>query len=83
MDGFKTYVGSGGNFSHPMDKFEFQALVDGEWVTIVSETGNTDPQYGKDFEEEVLTSKVRYYVPAYENNQVRLYELEVYSTITY
>lgn len=83
VDGFKTYVGSGGNFSHPMDKFEFQALVDGEWVTIVSETGNTDPQYGKDFEEEVLTSKVRYYVPAYENNQVRLYELEVYSTITY
>jgi hypothetical protein len=82
IDGFKTYIGSGGSFSYPIAQFEFQAYVDGEWKTIVSVTGNSEPQYGRDFES-VTTDKVRYYVPEYTNNQVRMYELEVYSTIVY
>jgi hypothetical protein len=82
VDGFKTYIGSGGNYNYPVAQFEFQAYVDGQWSAIVSVTGNSDARYGRDFDS-VTTDKVRYYVPAYSGNQIRMYELEVYSTIVY
>jgi hypothetical protein len=82
IDGFKSYVGSGGSFNYPIDRFELQARINGEWQPVVSVSGNSDAQYGRDFDP-VTTDKIRYYVPAYNNNQVRLYELEVFSTIEY
>lgn len=82
IDGFKTYIGSGGSFNYPIERFELQGFIGGEWQTIVEVTGNGDAQYGRDFDP-VTTDKVRYYIPAYNNNQVRLYEIEVYSTIEY
>lgn len=82
IDGFKTYIGANGTFSNPVPNFEFQIEVDGEWQALISVTGNVDPQYGTNFAP-VAARKVRYYIPAYTNNQVRLYELEVYATIEY
>jgi hypothetical protein len=82
IDGFKTYTGASDGYSYATANFEFQVEIDGEWVTIVSVENNSDPKYGADFES-VTTSKVRYYVPAYTNNQIRLYELEVFTTIEY
>ena len=66
--------------SHPTANFFLQAWIDDEWVNIVEVTGNTDPEIGASFPE-VTTSKVRYYVPEYTNNRVRLYEIAVYAVI--
>jgi hypothetical protein len=82
ISSFATYIGAGGTFGYPVAQFSFQAWKDGEWVNIVSVTGNTDPQYKAVFSE-ISTEKVRYYVPAYSGNPVRLYEIEVYSIIEY
>lgn len=82
IDGFQTYTGDKGNMSHPTSDFMFQAEIDGEWVNLVEVVNNDDPEYGASFPE-VTTSKVRYYVPDYSGNRVRLYEIEVYSTIKY
>lgn len=73
INSFKTWNGSTG-YNNPIAKFSFQAWVDGAWKNLVTVTGNTDAQYGADFTP-VTTSKVRFY--AY--NQVRLYEIAVYS----
>lgn len=82
VDGFKTYTGASGNFNYPTANFDFQVEVDGEWQTIISVTGNSNAQYETNFGS-VMTSKIRYLIPAYSPNQVRLYELEVYATIEY
>jgi hypothetical protein len=75
---FKTWNGSGA-YNNPIDRLKLQAWMGGEWVDVAdSGTGNTDPCYSADFTP-VTTSKVRLY--AY--NQVRLYEIAVYSVITY
>jgi uncharacterized protein YjdB len=57
--------------------FEFQYWDGSEWVTIISETGNTDPSYEKNFEP-VIANKVRLYITKVENIYVRLFEIEVY-----
>lgn len=82
IDGFKTWTGASGNMSHPTRDFMFQVDIDGEWINVVEVVNNVDPEYGASFPE-VTTRKVRYYVPEYADNRVRLYEIEVYSTIRY
>jgi hypothetical protein len=82
ISSFATYIGAGGSFGYPVSQFSFQAWIDGGWLNLVSVTGNTDPQYKAAFLE-VLTGKVRYYVPAYPGNPVRMYEIEVYSIMEY
>lgn len=82
INGFKTWTGVNGNMSHPTKNFMFQAWSNDEWVNVVEVTDNSDPEYGASFPE-VATNKVRYYVPEYEGNRIRLYEMEVYSTIKY
>lgn len=77
---FKTLIGAGGNFQSPVPTFVFQAEIDGEWENIVEVSNNTNPQFEASFPE-VATSKVRYYVPDYAGNQVRLYEIEVYAKV--
>ncbi|MFW6326704.1 MAG: DUF4998 domain-containing protein [Bacteroidota bacterium] len=78
---FKTWVGAKG-FNNPVANFIFQAEIDGEWHNILEVSNNSDPQFEASFPE-VTTKKVRYFVPEYENNMVRLYEIAVYAKITY
>jgi hypothetical protein len=60
-------------------EFQVQALVNDNWVPFVSETDYTASIYSKVLEGELpVTNKVRYYVPSYTNNRVRLYEIEIF-----
>jgi hypothetical protein len=59
-------------------QFRLQAKVDGAWVDVVAENNNKKTDYYKEFKS-VSTDKVRFYVPAYSNNRVRLLNIEVYS----
>jgi hypothetical protein len=77
----KTWIGAKG-FNNPVANFIFQAEIDGEWHNILEVSNNSDPQFEASFPE-VTTKKVRYFVPEYENNMVRLYEIAVYAKITY
>ena len=77
---FKTWIGSGGTFGYAIPTFNFQAEINGEWKNIVSVTGNSNAQYGAEFQA-IVTSKVRYFIPAYAGNQVRLYEIDVSAKI--
>lgn len=79
---FKTWVGSGGSFNYPIANFMFQAYLNGGWENIVSVTNNSNAQYEASFTP-VKTSRVRYYVPEYSGNQVRLYDIAVYAKIKY
>ncbi|MDR2037614.1 MAG: discoidin domain-containing protein [Bacteroidales bacterium] len=72
ISGFKTWGGS-----PAQAQFRFEAEIDGAWVPLVTMGGNTLLEYSAEFDE-VATSKVRYYIPAYTTNRVRLYEIEVY-----
>ncbi len=78
---FQTYNGSGNAPNMAIKNFMFQVNIDGEWATVVEVSDNTNHSYGATLEE-VTTDKVRLFVPDYPDNQVRLFELEVYSIIT-
>jgi len=65
-----------------MPQFCLQAWIDGEWVDAFCEQNNTMAEYYREIES-VTTDRVRFYVPPYTNNRVRLFELEVYSIIKY
>ena len=82
INGFAMYVGSYGNLSNPVLNFNFQVDNNGTWEDVVTITGNNDPGFSTNFPE-VTTGKVRLFIPDYADNLTRLYELEVYSTITY
>lgn len=78
---FQTYNGSGNVPNMAIKNFMFQVNIDDEWLTVVEVSDNTNHSYSAIFEE-VITNKVRLFVPDYPDNQVRLFELEVYSIIT-
>lgn len=78
---FQTYNGKGNEPDLAISNFMFQVNISGEWVTIIEVSGNTDHSFSSTFEE-VTTDKVRLFIPDYSGNQVRLFELEVYSMIT-
>lgn len=82
ISGFNSWTGNAGALSHPTKNFYFQAWIDGEWVNLVEIIDNSEPVIGGSFPE-VTTSKVRYFVPDYTGNRVRLYELEVYSVVIF
>lgn len=64
-----------------MPKFSFQAWVGDAWVDVVTELNNTtDIIYNAAFPS-VTTTKVRWYVPPYTGNRVRLYEIEVFGVV--
>jgi len=77
---FQTLMGSGGTIGWPISTFNLQAEVNGEWKDIVSVTGNSNAQYGTEFDA-IATSKVRYYIPDYVNNRPRLYEISVLAKV--
>lgn len=78
----ETWNGSNGNLSNPVPEFMFQVEVDGEWITVANETNNKDGGYKALFPE-IITKKVRYFIPEYSGNMVRLYEIAVYAIIRY
>jgi len=76
------------NATQRMPIWDFQAWIDGAWVTVISETdagvvSAANNTYFKEFDPPVTTNKVRWYVPAYENNMVRLYEIELWSIVSF
>ena len=60
-------------------QFKIQAYISetATWLTVQEETDASEAIYIAEFPE-IETNKIRYYVPAYENNRVFLYEMEVY-----
>ncbi len=72
ISAFQTWSGD------PAQKsFKLQAYISDKWVDVASVTDNAKYIYFADFPE-TKTSKVRYYIPAYTTNRVRLYEIAVY-----
>ena len=63
-------------------QFKFQAEIDGEWKDLYSTSGNSNLQFFGEFAT-TKARKVRYYIPAYSTNRVRLFELAVYSVKEY
>ncbi len=61
--------------------FNFQINVDGEWKNVVEVDNFLGETYTAAFEEEIITDKVRFFVPNYENNMVRIMEIEVYAKL--
>ena len=81
IQSFKTYNGNGDAPNMAIKNFMFQINKNDEWITIVNVSNNINHSYGATFEE-VVTDKIRFFVPDYTDNQVRLFEIEVYA-ITY
>jgi len=81
ITGIATWTGAelGGTtyYGQTNEDFEFQYWDGSKWVTIISETGNTDATYERNFEP-VIANKVRLYITKVENIYVRLFEIEVY-----
>ncbi|MCK3683906.1 DUF4998 domain-containing protein [Maribellus sp. YY47] len=61
--------------------FNFQINVNGDWVNVVEVNNFLGETYSATFEEEIKTDKVRVFVPNYENNMVRIMEIEVYAKL--
>jgi hypothetical protein len=59
-------------------EFQVQAWIDGDWETFASETDYVVKDWEKELTVPVVTNKVRYYVPKYVNNRVRLFELQLF-----
>lgn len=62
--------------------FRLQIEQNGEWVTIYSQDNNTLNNFYGEFPE-VTVSKVRYYIPAYQTNRVRLFDIAIYAVTKY
>ncbi|MBD0402000.1 discoidin domain-containing protein [Flammeovirga sp. EKP202] len=71
------WTGGSGIYNKPNTQFSFQYYKEDQWMDIITEKDNAAAVYFKEFEK-VQASKVRYYVPAYTDNRVRLYEMKVY-----
>jgi len=78
VSSFKTWNGQGSGYSNPITRMKLQAWLNGEWVDVHEVNNNSDTQYGASFNP-VTTTKVRLYC----YSQVRLFEIAVYSIITY
>lgn len=78
VNAFETWNGSSGQVNTPLPAFSFEVQVNGEWVSLVSITGNTNANYKASFPE-IKTSKVRFT----SQSQTRLFEIAVYTTFRY
>jgi hypothetical protein len=73
ISSFETWSGS-----PAQAQFKLQIETDGVWTDIHTVTNNTNLYYSASFTP-VKTRKVRYYIPAYQTNRVRLFEIAIYS----
>jgi hypothetical protein len=74
------------NATENMKEFALQAWINDEWVnafyTNNSPTASTPvPHVFVTSFPSVITDKVRYYVPSYNNNPLRIFEIEVYGSV--
>lgn len=88
VEGFAMWTGADAPaYNQPLTIFTISRWDKnaGEWVTVLSRTGNTDPTFSTDKDgvtdfTPFTTSKLRLWC---NGQQVRLFELEVYTTITF
>lgn len=73
---FKFHKHLYNNFLIP--NFTFQINKNGEWVDLVEVENYLGEIYESMFSDEVITDKVRIFIPSYLNNQARVYEFAVY-----
>lgn len=64
---------------YTIPNFNFQVNVNGEWVNAAEVTNFMGATYSATFDEEIRTDKVRVFVPNYQDNMVRIMEVEVYA----
>jgi hypothetical protein len=72
ISSFETWSGS-----PAQAQFKLQIETDGNWTDIHTAANNTNLYYSTSFTP-VKTRKVRYYIPAYQTNRVRLFEIAIY-----
>ncbi len=77
VSAFETWSGS-----PAQARFALQVKVDGAWVDVHTATGNTNLSYYTEFTP-VSARQLRYYIPAYQTNRARLYEIVIYSVKEY
>lgn len=88
LQGFFEIRGFGmwrdGNNIAGSQKFSFQAWIDNDWLDVFTENNNVMKVYSREFNS-VTTNKVRLYIhPTVSvDYMIRLFEIEVYSTIVY
>jgi hypothetical protein len=65
-------------------KFSFQVWIEDDWIDVFTENNNVMTAYSKEFNR-VTTNKVRLYIhpTIFVDYLIRLFEIEVYSTIVY
>jgi hypothetical protein len=69
------------NLTERTPQFRLQVNIADEWLNVISEDNSeVAAYYYKEFES-ITTDKVRFYVPSYPTNRVRLYEIEIMGTI--
>lgn len=70
------------NDSPTQANFSLQVEQDGEWVDVHTAVGNSLLHYYADFIP-TTARRVRYYIPPYQSNRVRLFEIAIYQVKTY
>ena len=76
LNSFKLHKHIYGNYL--LQHFIFQVNKNGEWVDLVNVENNLEEVYESIFIDEVVTDKVRIFIPSYINNMARIYEFYVY-----
>jgi hypothetical protein len=77
INGLKLWNGNNGDLYtaiYPMSKINLDIWIDGGWVTVHEKTGHNSGFYSAEFTP-VTTTKVKFWT----DEQVRLYEIEIYS----
>jgi hypothetical protein len=72
VSSFETWSGS-----PAQAQFRIQIETDGHWTDVYTAVNNTNLYYSASFAP-VRTGRIRYYIPAYQTNRVRLYEIAIY-----
>jgi hypothetical protein len=80
---YQMFMGAGGAYvGTATPPYQFQAYVNGKWVTLDSMPDSRDAQHSFTFPNSVNATKVRIYIPEGQYpDRIRLYELEVYAMI--
>ncbi|NME72519.1 discoidin domain-containing protein [Flammeovirga aprica] len=82
ITGMGMWTGSSdGEYSNPIVGFVLSAEVNGEWVNILEETNNRNPEYIK-FYDKVTTQKVKLQINNLDNGtdtRTRIFEVEIYA----
>ena len=77
VTGMRFWSGAHGEYKWQPADFVFQAFDNGTWIDVITETGNSQAVYGRDFAP-VVTDRVRLLATrGTDIGALRLYEIEV------